>query len=547
MTRPGWYEDPWRQAPLRWWDGEQWSAETTGPPPFEELVSAPPAATSVFERLLAAGDRVAVIDVETTGLHNADRIVEIGIVTIDATGTVIDEFETLVNPRRDLGPTWLHQVTASMVADAPTFDDIAHHVAARLDGAVCAAHNLPFDARMIGNEFTRVGLDIQWGHGLDTLAVTGCKLSVACDDYGIVQASEHRALHDAQAVAGLLIAVADAFTPGSCIPARTAPLSVTPIRVHTREGHADAQVPVPYLAALARGVHATVEVAPYVDLLDAAVADLKLTEEERSELADLADHLGLDDTRVARAHREFIDGLIDAAIEDDVVTDEEYDQLCRAAALLDVEPALIARRTDGYRSESGTMALEAGMTVCFTGEAVTDDGVEIPRSDLESLATAHGLIPVRSVTKKTSLLIAADAATRSGKAAKARSYGIPIGSVVEYLSAIHTGAPLNVSRLSSGGVALVCVTCGDSWLAARRSDRPLCADCRAAKRSASTKSQTSAMRSTQPSPRPAQTVADGNAVHGPAVETLVCAECGRSWERARVRGRKPHRCPDCAT
>ena len=31
----------------------------------------------------------------------------------------------------------------------------------------------------------------------------------------------------------------------------------------------------------------------------------------------------------------------------------------------------------------------------------------------------------------------------------------------------------------------------------------------------------------------------------PAIETLVCQNCGRTWERQRVRGRKPHYCPDC--
>lgn len=30
-----------------------------------------------------------------------------------------------------------------------------------------------------------------------------------------------------------------------------------------------------------------------------------------------------------------------------------------------------------------------------------------------------------------------------------------------------------------------------------------------------------------------------------SVETLVCATCGRSWERPVSRGRKPHVCPDC--
>ncbi len=29
------------------------------------------------------------------------------------------------------------------------------------------------------------------------------------------------------------------------------------------------------------------------------------------------------------------------------------------------------------------------------------------------------------------------------------------------------------------------------------------------------------------------------------VETLICAQCGSSFERVRTRGRKPHRCPNC--
>lgn len=31
----------------------------------------------------------------------------------------------------------------------------------------------------------------------------------------------------------------------------------------------------------------------------------------------------------------------------------------------------------------------------------------------------------------------------------------------------------------------------------------------------------------------------------PETETLVCGICGRSWQRPRARGRKPHQCPDC--
>jgi hypothetical protein len=29
---PGWYADPWRRAPLRWWDGSQWTSATFAQP-----------------------------------------------------------------------------------------------------------------------------------------------------------------------------------------------------------------------------------------------------------------------------------------------------------------------------------------------------------------------------------------------------------------------------------------------------------------------------------------------------------------------------------
>jgi DNA polymerase-3 subunit epsilon len=95
---------------------------------------------------------------------------------------VLDEFETLINPHRDPGLTWKHGITASMLADAPSFDDIAGHIAARLHGAVAVGHNLSFDTRNISYECSRAGIDIDWGTGLDTLRATGCQLSIACSE-----------------------------------------------------------------------------------------------------------------------------------------------------------------------------------------------------------------------------------------------------------------------------------------------------------------------------------------------------------------------------
>lgn len=56
------------------------------------------------------------------------------------------------------------------------------------------------------------------------------------------------------------------------------------------------------------------------------------------------------------------------------------------------------------------------------------------RDELEALAARQGLVPVSSVTKKAcDLLVCADLATSSGKAKKARQYGIAMMSVEEFL------------------------------------------------------------------------------------------------------------------
>ena len=48
-------------------------------------------------------ENFVVIDVETTGFGKTDRIVELSAITLNAeTGRVIDEFDTLINPLRDI-------------------------------------------------------------------------------------------------------------------------------------------------------------------------------------------------------------------------------------------------------------------------------------------------------------------------------------------------------------------------------------------------------------------------------------------------------------
>lgn len=121
------------------------------------------------------------------------------------------------------------------------------------------------------------------------------------------------------------------------------------------------------------------------------------------------------------------------------------------------------------------------------------------------------------------LLVAADPNSQSGKAAKARKFGIPIVSLEDFLAARETGATMTATQLASAGTALVCIRCGASWLATRSASTPICADCKA---------------NEPPQPK---TAADPSA----DTDTLTCEACGTIWNRPRTRGRKPGRCAAC--
>ena len=89
-------------------------------------------------------------------LGRHDRIVEIAALTLDPkTWEPVDEYDTLINPERDLGPVGLHGITASMVESAPVFSEVAAALAGRIHHAILVAHNLSFDSRMLAYEFAR--------------------------------------------------------------------------------------------------------------------------------------------------------------------------------------------------------------------------------------------------------------------------------------------------------------------------------------------------------------------------------------------------------
>jgi DNA polymerase-3 subunit epsilon len=494
--------------------------------------------TMNLRQLAGGADRLVVFDTETTGVYPSDRIIEIGLVTLSLDGEVLDRYETLINPGRDVAATHVHGITASMVRDAPHFSDIAGDLGVRLHGACLVAHNLPFDLRMLGSEFERLEIEFDVGVGIDTLRATRQRLAMACEEYDVNLDDAHSALADALATAQLFIAVAELCEPGA--PARVTGQFVRGTGVRRRHDSGRVKLPDPplvsYLAS--RLPHAGVDAAAlaYLEVVGRAVADMHVTADERRYLEDFAKSVGLDAAHVAQSHRRFVNELIDAAVADEEVTDSEYDMLLRVAGALGVDLEHVETRLAGYRSSAGEVVLNLGMRLVFTGEHAALD-----REELRSHAVALGLEVQSGVSRTTELLAAADVGSQSGKAAKARRYGVPIVSVDDLASA-RIGDRLPAVGVVGGSLRLVsCPDCFATWTEDAMSlghSRRRCSECQTLPPSVPSDGDHSSTGSVE------RLHSDARSSTA-ATEELTCSSCGIQWFRVITRGRKPFECPEC--
>lgn len=101
----------------------------------------------------------AIVDIETTGGNaSGSRITEIAILIHDGTD-VVEQFETLVNPEREIPlPIFaLTGISNEMVRKAPLFRDIAETVFSLLSGKVFVAHSVNFDYSFVRHELQEAG------------------------------------------------------------------------------------------------------------------------------------------------------------------------------------------------------------------------------------------------------------------------------------------------------------------------------------------------------------------------------------------------------
>lgn len=393
----------------------------------------------------------AVVDFETTGIlpSHHHRVIEIGVTHVDDDGTITGRWETLVNPQRDLGPQHIHGIRAADILDAPVFSDVAGEFADLLRGRVFAAHNAAFDLRFLQAEFERAGYWLDGGTPSVCTMTLGknfglggtCALAHACTTYGINHLRAHTAGDDSHAAAQLLTEYqrASSTWPGwpeywerAAHSGRTYVYPSARVTGVAWRARADVpSIPPSFLERISTGIlrdQLDGAEAEYLALLDRCLLDGYISVEEGAQLAEVAGELGLARESVEAIHREYFVELERRAWADDVLTEDEKADLVTIGRLLHLSEVEIAAAVDEERPETAgataqtAFALSPGDLIVLTGD------MDRERQAWEAELLSRGFVPHPSVTKKVALVAAADPDSLSGKAKKARDYGIPIVS-----------------------------------------------------------------------------------------------------------------------
>lgn len=165
----------------------------------------------------------AIVDIETTGSYaGGNGITEIAIVIHDGS-KVLDFYETLVNPHVPI-PYFIQRLTGindKMVANAPSFNEVAEQIFGLLQDKIFVAHNVNFDYSFVKYHLQQVGFQLDTKK-LCTVrlarkvlpGLSGYSLGKLTTNLGINHTRHHRAGGDALATADLLAMILAKDTQG---------------------------------------------------------------------------------------------------------------------------------------------------------------------------------------------------------------------------------------------------------------------------------------------------------------------------------------------
>jgi len=295
------------------------------------------------------------IDFETTGLSPSSpfhhRVIEIGIVRFSLENGIQAEYESLINPVRDVGAFEIHRITAGMTSAAPTFTDVAPEVIDLLNGARLVAHNKTFDLRFLVSELERANIEFDSVDGLCTMHLTGLmkphsprRLVDCCEVLGIESLPSHSALNDAKMAAAIALNV----LRGVGYPDLPDPIRISRPQRHAlpplrRDEHLPRTVMQGnYLKKLMEGLRHQevpvrrmgIAVAEYLNLLERSLEDRRIDREEARALVELADKLTIPHAQLDAIHATYFSSLCEQAMADGELSPREEDDLRSVSELL---------------------------------------------------------------------------------------------------------------------------------------------------------------------------------------------------------------------
>ncbi|MGY2172109.1 3'-5' exonuclease [Pseudomonas gingeri] len=150
-----------------------------------------------------------VLDTETTGKGEEAEVCEIAI--IDATGTVL--LNSLIRPTQPIpaGAFAVHGISNDMVANAPSWPEVAEQYAAIVEGRKVVMYNAPFDVRLLAQTHSRhevaapplasvcaMRLYAEWFGDRGRDGLRWVRLVEAADECGVWEEGAHRAHADAR-------------------------------------------------------------------------------------------------------------------------------------------------------------------------------------------------------------------------------------------------------------------------------------------------------------------------------------------------------------
>lgn len=145
------------------------------------------------------------IDFETAN-GKYESICQVGLVRIE-NGKIVKEIDLLVKPPNNAyhwGHSRVHGIKSKHTVNAPTFDQIWHHIEPYVFRKKIVAHNALFDTRCLRNVLKYYKLDIPPFDSECTVKIYNKNLAALCEEHQI-EINHHHALSDAKACAELYL------------------------------------------------------------------------------------------------------------------------------------------------------------------------------------------------------------------------------------------------------------------------------------------------------------------------------------------------------